>query len=313
MDNELHVVVGGAGTIGRATIAALQAKNKRVVAVERSRTVEGIETRTADVLDAAQTKQSLVDATHVYLCAGLPYDSEIWQAQWPIIMQNAIDACAAIGAKLIFFDNVYLYSHPLPQPFTEDSPQQPSTKKGAVRKQIADMLLAAHAEGKVRAVIGRSADFYGPRAVNSLLYVAFLERMLRGKQPISVYRQHEPHTYAYTPDNGRALVQLALDDGAYGQAWHLPVGIPISVAEAAERFNAILDTHFAVQVIPEPIYAILRQFNKPMREIKEMAYQFNEPYLMSAQKFFDRYPDFVVTPYEEGFKAMIESFQNETN
>lgn len=309
METELHVVIGGAGATGRATIAALQAKNKPVIAIERSREVEGIETRKADLLDAEQIKQAVVGATHVYLCAGLPYDAEIWQAQWPIIIQNTIDACAAVGAKLIFFDNVYLYSHPLPQPFTEESPQEPTTKKGRVRKQIISMLLAAHDEGKVRAVIGRSADFYGPHALNSQLYAAFLERMLAGKRPLSVYKQHVPHTYAYTPDNGRALVRLALDDGAYGQAWHLPVGEPISVADAAKRFNAILGTHFAVLAIPGFVNAIMRLFNKLMREVHEMSYQFNEPYIMSAQKFLDRYPDFQVTSYEEGFKTMVESFK----
>jgi len=312
MDNELHIIIGGAGTIGRATTAALQAKNKRVVAVERSRTVEGIETRTADLLDAGQTKQALMGASHVYLCAGLPYDSEIWQAQWPLIMRNTIDACAEVGAKLIFFDNAYLYSHPLPQPFTEDGPQHPDTKKGVVRKQIADMLLTAHAEGKVRAVIGRSADFYGPHAIKSQLYAAFLERMLQGKRPISVYRQHQPHTYAYTIDCGRALTQLALDNGAYGQAWHLPVGVPITLAEITDHFNALLGTRLTVQVIPGIIYAILRQINKLIREIKEMAYQFDEPYVMSAQKFRDRYPDFQVTPYDEGLRAMVESFKYPT-
>lgn len=310
MQDELHIIIGGAGTIGRATIDALRAKNKQVISVGRAHDTDGVENRKADMLIADQAKQAVAGATHVYLCLGLPYDTKTWQRQWPVIMQNTIDACAETGAKLIFFDNAYLYSRPLPQPFTEDKPQVPATKKGRIRKQIADMLLAAHKEGKVRAVIGRSADFYGPHVVNSQLYVAFLERILEGKHPFSLYKLHVPHTYAYVPDAGRALVRLAFDDNAYGEAWHLPVGDPITIAEIAEQFNLALGTRRAVRKIPGFALAILSLFIPILREAREMSYQFNQPYIMSSQKFLDRYPDFIVTPNSDGLQAMAESFKN---
>ena len=90
-------------------------------------------------------------------------------------MQNVINACIETNATLIFFDNVYMYGpSPLTIPFDENHPQKPSTKKGLARKQTADLLLKAIDENKLKAVIARSADFYGPFAVNSSFYISFL-------------------------------------------------------------------------------------------------------------------------------------------
>lgn len=308
MNKELHIVIGGAGAIGGATIKALQEQHREVITVERSKTVDGVVTRHADLLDLAQTERALQGATHVYLCVGLPYNTEIWQTQWPTVMEHTIAACSKVGAKLIFLDNVYMYGDPLAIPFDETQQQDVHTKKGVARKQTTDMLLKAHTSGRVKAVIGRSADFYGPHAVNSTLYLSFLQRMLEGKQPQTMYRLDVPHTYAYTLDNGRALVRLALDDGSYGQVWHLPVGQPLTIQQAADLFNETLGTDFAVSTTPGPVLAVLSLFMQGIREAQEMAHQFNEPYIMSAEKFLQRYPDFTVTPYEDGFKATVASF-----
>jgi nucleoside-diphosphate-sugar epimerase len=307
MRSQLHVVMGGAGAIGRAVINALQERQLEAVAVERSKTVRGVTTLRADLRDAAQADRAAAYATHAYLCLGIPYNTRAWRAEWPIVMRNTIAACNRAGARLIFVDNVYMYGAPLAVPFSENHSQNTQTRKGAVRKAVADTLLAAHRSGVVRAVIGRSADFYGPGAVNTNLYQMMLKRMLAGKAPKSICRVDVGHTYAYTLDNGRALVNLALDGSAYGQVWHLPVGEPVTMAELTAMFNAILSTNVKPIVLPRPIRPVLTRFVKPLREINEVLYQFDNPYIMSDLKFRGRYPDFKVTPYEEGLRAMVES------
>ena len=309
MRGQLHVVMGGAGAIGRAVTNALQERQLAAVAVERSKTVPGVTTIRADLLNAPQTLRATAFATHVYLCVGIPYSTRAWRAEWPVVVRNTIAACHRTGARLIFIDNAYMYGAPLAVPFSESHSQNTRTRKGAVRKAVADTLLGAHHSGAVQAVIGRSAAFYGPGAVNCNLYQAVLKRMLAGKAPKSICRVDVGHTYAYTLDNGRALVNLALDESAFGQVWHLPVGAPVTIQQVTAMFNGILSTNVKPLVLPRPIRPVLTWFVKPLREILEVLYQFDEPYIMSDQKFRERYPDFKVTPYVEGLRAMVESFK----
>lgn len=312
--SKLHVVLGGSGAIGQAVIKALQTKNVQIRAVEKSKAVDGVDTINADLLNESEANKALNGASHVYLCVGLPYRTEVWQRDWPKLMRSIINACAKNNAKLIFFDNIYMYGPaPLPTNFDEKTQQKPSTHKGKARKQTADILLAAHATGRVKALIGRSADFYGPKAVNSPFYISFLERMLQGKNPQVISKKGVPHTYAYTVDNGKALVELALDDTAYGQVWHLPVGEPIDVDSIVNLMSKSMGTSYKASYLPRPILGLLSIFIPPLKEMREMLYQFDNPYIMSDKKFRNKYPTFQTTSYEDGIKAMIDSCKDTKN
>ena len=63
----------------------------------------------ADLADREQTIRAVAGSTVVYLFAGLKYNLGVWQELWPRIMANTIEACKRAEAKLIFFDNVYMY------------------------------------------------------------------------------------------------------------------------------------------------------------------------------------------------------------
>jgi nucleoside-diphosphate-sugar epimerase len=168
MKNELHVVLGGSGAIGRAVISALQIKQKEVVAVERRKEAYKVKTIYADLIDKQQALNATKNATHVYVCVGMPYDTKLWQSEWPKLIESIVEACSKNKAKLIFLDNIYMYGPtPLKVPFNENHSQNTSTGKGLVRKQVADFILEAHKSKRVQAVIGRSPDFYGPYATNS--------------------------------------------------------------------------------------------------------------------------------------------------
>jgi nucleoside-diphosphate-sugar epimerase len=309
MKKQLHIVLGGSGAIGQSVILSLKKRNIKTIAVERSKKIKNTETRLVDLLDQEQTALSLADATHVYLCVGLPYNTKIWKREWPILAESVIRACEKSGAKLIFLDNVYMYGpKPLAVPFDETHQQIPSSQKGIVRKEVADMILSAHSEKRIQAVIGRSADFYGPNAVNSALYTSFLERMLRGKAPQSLSKQGIKHTYAFSLDNGDALVRLALDATTYGEVWHLPVGDAVTVDYMLELMNNCLNTAFKVSYLGTATTTILSLFIPIIKEVKEMLYQFDNTYIMSDAKFRQHFPDFSSTPYPEGISVMIDSF-----
>lgn len=310
MTNELHTVLGASGASGMAVIRALRNRKLRIRAVARRGQVPGIETVHADLLQPKQVLDAVQDATHVYLCVGLPYRARVWASEWPLLMKQVIHACARNGARLIFLDNAYMYGPaPLSTPFNEQHPQQPISKKGAARKEATECLLEAMADNRLKAVIGRSADFYGPYAVNSMWYISFLENMLRGKPPQILGREQIPHTYAYTLDNGRALVALALDETTFGQVWHLPVGEPITFGEILEGCNRELGTTFKLEYLQPWLRKVLSVFIPPIREVEEMLYQFEHPYVMNDDKFKNHFPDFKTTPFQQGLRAMIDSFR----
>jgi nucleoside-diphosphate-sugar epimerase len=310
MTNQLHTVLGGTGTMGNAIIRELTNRNLPVRAVQRHPHTENVETIQADLLNPEETKNAVKGSSHVYLCAALPYNADLWLKSWPALMQNVISACEATKANLVFFDNIYMYGPPpLSVPFDENSQQLPVARKGIARKQTADLLMKAISEQKVNALIGRSADFYGPGATNSPLYVSFLERMLNGKNPMSIARGGTKHTFANTTDNAKALVDLAVNPDTYGQVWHLPVGEPLTVEEITEIFNKELGTNFKTNFLPPLMRKLLSLFIPIIKEASEMLYQSDNEYIMSFEKFRARFPDFQVTPFEKGVREMINSFK----
>jgi nucleoside-diphosphate-sugar epimerase len=307
---QIHIVLGGSGAIGSAVIKELKSKNLSVKAIERTKKVQGVETINADLLDYEDFKNAAKEASHIYLCVGLPYNSKIWERDWPKIMKNAIQVCKENSAKLIFFDNIYMYGPaPLDVPFTEDHNQAPTTKKGLARKKTTDLLLNSIDKKEIKGVIGRSADFYGPGAVNSSFYIVFLENMLKNKNPQWVGKKDIKHTYAYTEDNAKALVMLALDEAAYGQVWHLPVAKPVTAAEVLDIFNKKLNKDFRISYVPRALLNFISLFIPVLNEAKEMMYQFDNEYIMSDQKFRTKFPEFKPNTYEDGIEKMINYFR----
>ncbi|GAB3652728.1 SDR family oxidoreductase [Echinicola sediminis] len=306
----LHTVLGANGAMGQAVYKELQRRQVNFRLVSRKRMRDFPESRTADLLNKEETCRAIQGSQYVYLCVGLPYSAKVWQVQWEIIMQNVIAACADQGARLIFLDNVYMYSNPLPIPFDEQTPQSPASKKGLVRMKIAEMLMQAIGQGKIQGLIGRSADFYGEGAINSVLYISILEKMQQGKSPLSLSKGNVKHTYANIQDNAKALVALALDEDCYGEVWHLPVSAPITLHEIVEILNQALETDHRLKVMPKMLLKVLSWFIPILKESSEMQYQFEEEYIMSFEKFRSKFPDFKVTPIEQGLKDMARYFNN---
>ena len=305
MQNSIHTILGATGAVGQAVIKTLQQKELPLRSVSRKATSELPNHFQADLLNKSDTQRAIEGSAFVYLCVGLPYTIKVWERDWELIMENVIEACATHNAKLIFLDNIYMYAPPLPVPFDEDTPQGPTSKKGKVRKRVADKLMQAMEQGAVKGLIARAADFYGEGAVNSIFYVSFLERILKGKNPQLLSKGDVQHTFANVTDIGRALVMLALCEECYGEVWHLPVGEPITMEEILSITNKQLGTQYKISVLPNLLKKILPMFIPIIGEALEMQYQFEQEYVMSFQKFQQKFPEFKLTSYEEGIAQMI--------
>ena len=135
-------ILGAGGAIGNKLVKLLAAKNQpfRLVGRNPQATSGATETLAADLTDRDQTVQAVAGSSVVHLLVGLKYDRRVWQDMWPRIMSNTIEGCKRAGAKLIFFDNVYMYGK-VSGPMTEETPFNPCSKKGEIRAKIATMLI----------------------------------------------------------------------------------------------------------------------------------------------------------------------------
>lgn len=301
-------ILGAGETIGEAlkqefTKRALP--NTTVRMVRRTSSVSNdplFENIGSDILDAKFVNNAVRGSDIVFLLAGLPYNFKTWQSQWHIVMQNAIDACTEHKAKLIFFDNVYMYGK-INGRMTEETPFNHCSKKGEVRAHIAQMLLDAIESKKITGMIARAADFYGPNTPLSMFTALVVENALKGKSPQALVRTDAKHSFTFTPDCGRALLDLALDSSAYNQTWHLPTYKPaLTAQEMSDAFLKLIPSEKRkMQVLSKTILSILGLFVPILRELKEMLYQYDSEYYFDSTKF-EKHFGYRATNYEVGLE-----------
>jgi nucleoside-diphosphate-sugar epimerase len=305
-DDPLHVILGAGGSIGTPLAQELLARNLDLRTVSRSgRGPDGAETMRADLTEPDDVLRSVGEGSTVYLLAGLPYDRRVWREQWPRIMRNVVSACESKHARLIFFDNVYLYGR-VDGPMTEQTPACPSSAKGTTRAEIANFLQREIADGRITALIARAADFYGPYAdKTSVPAILVLQKLAAGKRAQVLVDADARHSYTYTLDCARALCLLAAADDAFGQVWHLPTARP---ALTGRQFVDLAARELGVaprmMVTPQWMMRAAGAFSTVLREIAEMLYQNDHDYLFDSSRFEQRF-GFVPTTYDEGIRATV--------
>lgn len=304
----MHTILGSNGIIGQELSRALSSWSTSIRLVSRiPRKVNPTdETFAADLLDPDATDRAVAGSEVVYLVAGLKYNYATWREQWPRLMQNVIDACKRHGCRLVFLDNVYAYGH-VNGVMTEQTPFHPTSKKGEVRAQIATMLLHEISQGNLQAMIARSADFYGPGAVNSIIYSTVFARLKEGKAPQWICNPNVVHTFTYTPDVGKALALLGNSPEAYGQTWHLPTTKePFSVADFVRLACELANQPYRLQILPRWIRKLIGLFIPALHENEEMMYQFEYDYRFDSSKIEDAF-GLQATTYREGISATLRA------
>jgi nucleoside-diphosphate-sugar epimerase len=308
----MHTILGANGIIAQELSRALGAHipNIRQVSRNPQRVNSTDEIFKADLLDAKATVKAIEGSEVAYLVAGLKYDASVWQKQWPNVMRNVIDACKQHSARLVFFDNVYAYGR-VDGVMTEDTPFNPISKKGEVRAKIATMLLDEMRNGNLQGMIVRSADFYGPGAVQSFPHVTVFERLKAGKKPQWIGNPGTVHTFTFTPDAGHAVAMLGRSSEAYGQSWHLPTNKePLTGADFVRLACDLSGQPYKLQVAPRWMLKLMGIFIPVLRENEEMMYQFEYDYRFDSSKIESSF-DLQATPYRQGIaKSLGEGTRN---
>jgi len=304
----MQTILGANGTIGSLLAKELMNYTDKIRLVSRKprKVNETDELFPADLSNPAVVDQAVGGSDVVYLVVGFDYNVKVWEEKWPRLMIATIDACKKHNARLVFFDNVYMYDINAIPHMTEESPNNPPSKKGLVRKQIAQMIMDEVKAGKLMALIARSADFYGPDNDKSFVNEMVYKNFLKGSRANWFVDPDKKHSFTFTPDAAKATALLGNTDDAYNTIWHLPTDKnTLTGREFVELFSKEMKVADKIFVMPLWLIRIVGIFVPVIKEMPEMMYQYDRDYFFDSSKFEKRF-EFIPTTYSEGIKRIVE-------
>ncbi|WP_369142084.1 NAD-dependent epimerase/dehydratase family protein [Streptomyces sp. R44] len=306
-------VIFGSGAVGTAVAESLVRRGESVRVVNRSGRADlpdGVEVVAGDAADPAFTTAVAAGAAVVYQALNPPYHR--WQQEFPTLQAGVLAAAEAAGARMVSMDNVYSYGAPGGRPFTEETPDAATTRKGRLRGRMAQDLLAAHEAGRVEVAIGRASDYFGPRGgAQSNLGDLVFPALLAGRTATVLGDPDQPHTYTFIPDIGEALALLGLHPDAPGRIWHLPNDPHTrTTRELVDLAHHATGRPGTARLRRMPTFALyaMGAVNRTVRELIEMQYEFAEPFVVDSSLVRDRLGA-VATPVEEALERTVAAYR----
>jgi nucleoside-diphosphate-sugar epimerase len=222
-------------------------------------------------------------------------------------MEAIIEAAAAVGARLVFGDNLYAYGL-VDGPLTEDLPYLAKGPNGRTRARIAETLMRAHEAGQIQATIGRGSDFFGPHAHLSTVGDRVFVRAIQGKPAQVLGNPDLPHTVTYIEDFARALVTLGDREEAMGEVWHVPNAETVTMRRFVQMVFEAAGQPARLRVAPRWGIALAAVFNPTLRAVREQLYQSERPWVVDSTKF-ERAFGWKATALPEAVAATVAWFR----
>jgi len=284
------LVLGATGGIGSEVARQLRDAGWQVRALKRGLAGEeerrdgltwfrGDAMSREDVLRAARGCAVIVHAVN-------PPGYRRWAELVLPMLENTAAAAIAERATIVLPGTVYNYGPDALPELAEDAPQNPETRKGAIRAELERRLRAATQQG-ARVIIVRAGDFFGPRARSNW----FAQGLVKPGQPVTAVSlpgdRGVGHQWSYLPDVARTMVELLayrerLEPFAnFHMSGHwdadgtqLAAAVQRVVARRTGKVPATRKFHWWLVRLAAPFVVTLR-------ELLEMRYLWRQPVRMS--------------------------------
>lgn len=303
-----QTILGSGGAVGthlakelRTFTDSVRLVSRKPAAVHPDDELLALDLTNEDAIDTAVKGSSVV-----YVTIGFPYNIKVWQKNWPSFINHVIQSCLRHEAKLVFFDNIYMYDVDGLNLMTESSAINPPSKKGKVRAEVLRLIKEAEQHHGLSAVIARSADFYGPGIEGSSLFTEMiLNPLSEGKKASWMGDASTLHSFTYTPDAAKATAILGNSEEAFRETWHLPTASPLTGKEWIELTASLFGSQPKYRSVSKGMLRLLGLFIPVMREMPEMFYQYDRDYVFDSSKF-ERTFDMKPTPAQKAILEIIE-------
>lgn len=308
---------GAAGVIGQSIAAALSDDGKPYRVVGRTEAslrntfgadpLAEIFTWNPDSPASVQAAAAGVE-TLIYM-VGVNY----WQFELhPELMRKTLIGAIAAGVRnIILIGTVYPYGMAKANPVREDHPREPHTYKGRMRKAQEDLLMQAHAEGRINATVLRLPDFYGPGVKASLLH-RVAQAAVHGGTADMVGPIDRPHEFVFVPDVGPVVAKLVDTPTAFGKIWNFAGAGVTTQRELVSEMERQTGTKLRLRVAGKAMLRLIGLFNPFMREMVEMNYLMTDPLIMDDSALRQLIGPIRKTPYTEGIRQTLADAASST-
>lgn len=308
------LVLGATGGIGGEVARQLRAAGWRVRALHRDAAsaavaqpafewVQGDAMQRDDVIDAARGVDAIVHAVN-------PPGYRRWAELVLPMLDNTIAAAIEHRARIVLPGTIYNYGPDALPELHEDSPQNPVTRKGAIRAEMEKRLQLAADRG-AGVLIVRAGDYFGPHVGNSW----FSQALVKPGKPLTAVTNPAQagvgHQWAYLPDVAATMVRLLSRDNALPSICRVHMRghwdadgtqMVAAIARAAVARGAAAPT---IKTFPWWALRLVAPFVPLFRELVELRYLWREPVRMDNARLVKLIGDEPHTPLDEAVAATL--------
>jgi nucleoside-diphosphate-sugar epimerase len=284
----------GTGQLGLAIMQLLIDKNpdEKILLVNRTGKLnisipQNVEITAADATSKTDMKAIAGRSDVIFSCTDMPYDK--WASFYPATATALAYALSETNARLVFADNLYSYGNVAGKEMNEQMPHTAKTKKGKIRAAVINTLLYSGDAFNSRVAFVKAADFIGPRIHKGIFGTDFLHSVYNGKTVRLFGNIDLPHTFTYIKDFAAAMINVGTANDTFGQIWHVPNAPALSLDKWVHLFEVITNKRIKKSVTPKFVIRLAGLFNSFIKELYEMAYQFEYPYLVNYDKYVSRF------------------------
>ncbi|WFU00500.1 NAD(P)H-binding protein [Rhizobium sp. CB3171] len=304
------LILGATGGIGGAVARGLAARGWRIRALNRDAAeaarrepgfdwVQGDAMQASDVLKAATGVELIVHAVN-------PPGYRNWGQLVLPMLDSTIAAAKAVGARIVLPGTVYNFGPDVLPDVTEDSPQHPQTRKGAIRVEMERRLKVA-AEAGTPVIILRAGDFFGGHGTNSW----FSQGIVKPGKPVTSVtnpgRAGIGHQWAYLPDVAETMIRLIERGDALPAfaVYHMRGHWDGDGRQMIGSVERAVGHKVKAKSFPWWILPLAAPFVPLMKELREMRYLWKVPLQMRNDRLLAVLGEEPHTPIDEAVKTSL--------